>query len=62
MILTYTAAYQYLNVDTNLFKFALWAIQVLHNAGRGGGINFSGGKRYEGVGLMFNVISVTRGG
>ena len=27
--------------------------------GWGGGVNFSGGKRYEGV--RFNVISVTRG-
>ena len=32
---------------------------MLRNAGVGGGINFSGEKRYEGV--MFNVISVTRG-
>ena len=36
----------------------LGAIQVLRNAG-GGGVRFSGKKRYEGV--MFNVISVTRG-
>ena len=37
------------------------AIQVLRNAdgGGGGGVKFSGKKRYEGV--MFNVISVTRG-
>ena len=37
------------------------AIQVLRNAdgGGGGGVIFSGKKRYEGV--MFNVISVTRG-
>ena len=36
------------------------AIQVLRNADRGGGgLRFSGKKRYEGV--MFNVISVTRG-
>ena len=33
------------------------AIQVLRNAD--GGVWFSGKKRYEGV--MFNVISVTRG-
>ena len=32
---------------------------MLRNAGGGGGINFSGKKRYEGV--SFNVISVTRG-
>ena len=33
---------------------------MLRNAdGGGGGVNFSGGKRYEGV--WFNVISVTRG-
>ena len=38
----------------------LGAIQVLRNAGgMGGGINFSGKKRYEGV--RFNVIRVTRG-
>ena len=37
----------------------IWAIQVLRNAD-GGGIKFSGGKRYDGV--RFNVISVTRGG
>ena len=38
----------------------LGAIQVLRNAGGGGGgVWFSGNKRYEGV--MFNVISVTRG-
>ena len=36
------------------------AIQVLHNADGGGGcVRFSGKKRYEGV--MFNVITVTRG-
>ena len=36
------------------------AIQVLRNAdGGGGGVLFSGKKRYEGV--MFNVIIVTRG-
>ena len=36
------------------------AIQVLRNADGGeGGVWFSGKKRYEGV--MFNVISVTRG-
>ena len=34
------------------------AIQVLRNADGGGGVQFSGGKRYEGV--RFNVISVTR--
>ena len=39
---------------------AFGAIQVLRNAdGGGGGVNFSGEKHYEGV--MFNVISVTRG-
>ena len=32
---------------------------MLHNAGGGGGILFSGKKHYEGV--RFNVISVTRG-
>ena len=39
----------------------LGAIQVLRIAdeGGGGGVRFSGKKRYEGV--MFNVISVTRG-
>ena len=38
----------------------LGAIQVLRNAdGGGGGVRFSGKKRYEGV--MFNVINVTRG-
>ena len=38
----------------------LGAIQVLRNAdGGGGGVWFSGKKRY--VGVMFNVISVTRG-
>ena len=37
----------------------LGAIQVLRNADGGGGVRFSGKKRYEGV--MFNVISVTRG-
>ena len=35
------------------------AIQVLRNADGGGGVWFSGKKRYEGV--MFNVSSVTRG-
>ena len=37
------------------------AIQVLRNAyrGGGGGVDFSGKKRYDGV--RFNVISVTRG-
>ena len=36
------------------------AIQVLRNAdGGGGGVWFSGKKRYEGI--MFNVIRVTRG-
>ena len=33
---------------------------MLRNADRGGGVRFSGKKHYEGV--MFNVISVTRGG
>ena len=38
----------------------LGAIQVLRNADGGReGVRFSGKKRYEGV--MFNVISVTRG-
>ena len=38
----------------------LGSIQVLRNAdGGGGGVNFSGKKRYAGV--RFNVISVTRG-
>ena len=48
-----------MHVDTRL---SLGAIQVLHNAdggGGGGGVLFSGKKHYEGV--MFNVISVTRG-
>ena len=35
------------------------AIQVLHDADGGGGFQFYGKKRYEGV--RFNVISVTRG-
>ena len=35
------------------------AIQVLHNADGGEGVNFSGKKRYERV--WFNVISVTSG-
>ena len=34
------------------------AIQVLRNADGGGGVRFSGKKRYEGV--MFNVIRVMR--
>ena len=37
----------------------LGAIQVLRNTGGGGGINFCGKKRYEGV--TCKVISVTRG-
>ena len=37
----------------------LGTIQVLHNADGGGGVTFSGEKRYKGV--TFNVISVTRG-
>ena len=37
----------------------LGAIQVLRNADEGGGVKFSGKKRYDGV--RFNVISVTRG-
>ena len=41
-------------------KIALGAIKVLRNAdGGGGSVTFSGKKRYEGI--MFNVISVTRG-
>ena len=35
------------------------AIQVLRNAYGGGGVTFSGKKRYEGV--RYNVISATRG-
>ena len=35
------------------------AIQVLRNGDGGGGVRFSGKKRYEGV--RFNVICVTRG-
>ena len=38
-------------------SMGIGAIQVLRNAGGGGGINFSGKKRYEGV--QFNIISVT---
>ena len=37
----------------------LWAIQVLRNAGGGGGIHFSGYKRYEGKGSMLLAL---RGG
>ena len=37
----------------------LGAIQILRNADGGGGVKFSGKKRYEGI--RFNVISVTRG-
>ena len=40
--------------------FSFGAIRVLRNADGGGGVRFSGKKRYEGV--MFNVIIVTRGG
>ena len=40
-----------------LFDMVLGAIPLLHNAD--GGVWFSGKKHYEGV--MFNVISVTRG-
>ena len=37
------------------------AIQVLRNTdGGGGGVGFSGKKRYEGV-IIFSVISVMRG-
>ena len=45
-----------------MFLLIAWAIQVLRNADGGGGGGVSGfpeKKRYEGV--MFNVISVTRG-
>ena len=43
-----------------IINMYIGAIQVLRNAdGGGGGVRFSGKKRYEGV--MFNVISVTRG-
>ena len=35
------------------------AIQVLRDADVGGGVTFSGKKHYEGV--MYNVISITRG-
>ena len=42
-----------------VIDFTKGAIQVLRNADGGGGVWFSGKKRYEGV--MFNVISVTRG-
>ena len=41
------------------FEHCIGAIQVLRNADGGGGVWFSGKKRYEGV--MFNFISVTRG-
>ena len=41
------------------WSIPLGAIQVLRNADGVGGVRFSGKKRYEGV--MFNVISVTRG-
>ena len=47
---------------TTNIKLALpyGTIQVLRSAdGGGGGVRFSGKKRYEGV--QFNVISVTRG-
>ena len=45
---------------TGCHRKTLGAIQVLRNADGGiGGVRFSGKKRYEGV--MFNVISVTRG-
>ena len=37
----------------------LRAIQVLRNADGSGGVKFSGKKSYDGV--MFNVISITRG-
>ena len=49
-------------IDDFLLDFAatlLGTIQVLRNADEGGGVNFSGKKRYEGV--WFNVIIVTRG-
>ena len=38
---------------------SIGAIQVLRNPDGGGGVTFSGKKRYEGV--RYNVISVTRG-
>ena len=47
------------NVSVTVCLLLLGAIQVLRNADGGGGVWFSGKKRYEGV--MFNVISVTRG-
>ena len=34
---------------------------MLRNADGGGGVRFSGGKRYEYEGVRLNVISVTRG-
>ena len=45
------------SLGTDCVLLTLGAIQVLRNAG--GGINFCGENRYEGV--RFNVISVTRG-
>ena len=49
------------NVKVSFYTYAEGAIQVLRNAdgGGGGGVRFSGKKRYEGV--IFNVISVTMG-
>ena len=42
-----------------VWSTCIGAIQVLRNADGGGGIKFSGKKRYEGV--KFNVIIITRG-
>ena len=47
------------NVDPNDAHRNIGSIQVLRNADGGGGVRFSGKKCYEGV--MFNVISITRG-
>ena len=42
-----------------MYSVCIGAIQVLRNADGGGGCQIFPKKRYEGV--MFNVISVTRG-
>ena len=47
---------------SNLRTYWIGAIQVLCNAVGEGGFSFPRKKRYEGVCLRFNVISVTRGG